>query len=73
MGNTAEQIQGISTLPIEFGAAFADYLAFARKGGTEPFETLVEKAGITSPFKDGALTEIAAKVLKIEEELRAKF
>ena len=52
--------------------AFADYLEFAKKGGTESFESLVEGAGITSPFKEGALVDIVSKISEIATKLEAE-
>ncbi len=52
--------------------AFEDYLAFAKKGGTESFEKLVTGAGIASPFKEGALADMVAKIMKIAEKLEAE-
>ncbi len=57
----------------DYKAAFNDYIAFVRKGGTEPFEKLVSDAGIMSPFKDGALDKVAESALKIEKELTEKL
>jgi len=53
----------------DYRAAFDAYLAFARRGGQDSFEELVEGAGLVSPFKDGALKEIAASVMKAVGEL----
>ena len=57
----------------DYKAAFEDYIAFIRKGGTEPFQKLVSDAGIASPFKDGALDKVAESALKIERELSEKL
>ncbi len=56
-----------------FRAAVDAYLEFVKKGGTEPFEQLVEEAGITSPFKDGALSDVVIKILKFVEKLEAEI
>ena len=53
----------------DYAKAFADYLNFVRQGGQKAFPTLVEEAGIASPFKDGALRDLAAEVEKIANEL----
>ncbi len=45
------------------------YLEFCRAGGTMPFSKLCERAGLTSPFEDGALKKIAQKVPEILKEL----
>lgn len=49
--------------------ALKTYLAFSKKGGTKPFGTLVEEAGLPSPFADGALKTLAEKVMQIAETL----
>ncbi len=41
-------------------AALADYVALCRRGGAEPFRSLVASAGLTSPFEDGCLAEVVA-------------
>lgn len=41
-------------------AAWEKYLAFTKLGGTLTFTGLIENAGLKSPFKDGALTDIIA-------------
>ncbi len=53
-------------------AAFRDYLDFARKGGRESFEALVTGAGIASPFKRGALSNMVKKITKIAKKLEAE-
>lgn len=53
--------------------AFAKYLEFVKKGGTESFEALVEGAGIASPFKEGALASVVEEVSKIAEKLEAEL
>ncbi len=55
------------------GEAFNDYLAFAKKGGRESFEKLVTGAGIASPFKEGALSEMVGKIMRIAEKLEAEI
>ena len=54
-----------------YGDAFNSYLEFVKKGGQESFESLVEGAGLNSPFKDGSLREISSKILDIEAQLRS--
>lgn len=46
--------------------AWADYLAICKVGGTKSFLEIVEKANLSSPFKEGALTDI---IQTIEQEL----
>jgi M3 family oligoendopeptidase len=43
-------------------AAMADYIALCSRGGTAPFQTLVQSAGLMSPFKPGALKTVAETV-----------
>lgn len=52
-----------------YDEALKTYMEFNRKGGTEPFGQLVEEAGITSPFEDGALKKLAEKVMNIAADL----
>lgn len=40
-------------------AAMAKYLKLCRRGGEVPFRTLVEEAGLQSPFEEGCLKEVA--------------
>lgn len=49
--------------------ALDSYLKFAKAGGTKPFGQLVSDAGIASPFKYGALSEMSKKVKKTASEL----
>ena len=53
----------------DYKGAFADYLNFVRQGGQKAFPTLVEEAGIASPFKDGSLCDLAREVARIADEL----
>ena len=52
-----------------YDEALHTYLAFARKGGTQPFSQLVREAGIPSPFEDGSLDDLAQKALGIINSL----
>ncbi len=53
----------------DYDRAFAHYLQFSRTGGQKAFEQLVEDAGLPSPFRDGALTEMADGVLALVKKL----
>ncbi len=53
----------------DYKGAFADYLNFVRQGGQKAFPALVEEAGIASPFKDGALRDLAREIEKIADDL----
>ena len=48
-----------------YGAAFAKYTEFLKKGGTEPFPRLITAAGLKSPFENGALNDIALSAEKL--------
>ncbi len=48
-----------------YGDALSRYLDFCRAGGTIPFGKLCERAGLVSPFKEGALKKIALQVPEI--------
>jgi M3 family oligoendopeptidase len=52
--------------------AFAAYLNFSKQGGAKAFGDLVEEAGLCSPFKEGALSEVAAKARVLAKELAEK-
>lgn len=52
----------------DFKGAWKDYLRLCQAGGSMSFLKLVELAGLKSPFEDGAIEEVAAKV----EEYLAK-
>ncbi|MCW3488921.1 M3 family oligoendopeptidase [Dethiobacter alkaliphilus] len=43
-------------------AAWTDYLAFCRAGGSLPFTGLLEKANLVSPFEPGCVASVAAAV-----------
>ncbi|MBE6638358.1 MAG: M3 family oligoendopeptidase [Ruminococcaceae bacterium] len=55
-----------------FDEAFANYLAFSKKGGTRAFGTLVEEANLCSPFKEGALKDVALKASTLAQKLYQK-
>lgn len=57
----------------DYKGAFARYLAFVRQGGQKAFSTLVEEAGIASPFKDGALAVLAERIEQVADTLFAKI
>ncbi|MBE6672224.1 MAG: M3 family oligoendopeptidase [Ruminococcaceae bacterium] len=56
----------------DYDKAFAAYLAFSKQGGSKAFGDLVEEAGLVSPFKEGALKEVAAKAKALAAELHTK-
>ena len=51
--------------------AFAKYLRLSKQGGEKYWTDLLEEAGIVSPFKEGALTELATKVEKVLNDIAA--
>lgn len=53
----------------DWKGAFDRYLRFLRAGGQKAFPELVREAGLPSPFTDGALAEMAQKVVGIAESL----
>ncbi len=54
----------------DYEGAFNDYISFVRKGGQKAFDELIKDAGIASPFEDGALDNMAKKILEIAKELK---
>lgn len=46
----------------DFKGAWKDYLTLCKAGGSMSFLKLVELANLKSPFEDGAIEEVAAKV-----------
>jgi M3 family oligoendopeptidase len=44
--------------------AFSDYLKLCKKGGSKPFTSLVEEAGLKQPFEKDTLKTIAADVVE---------
>ena len=55
----------------DYKAAFSEYLKFVKCGGTKPFAELVAGAGLNSPFSEGALADLAAKIKDAEAGIRA--
>lgn len=53
----------------DYNDAFERYLDFAKAGGQKGFEKLIEDAKLPSPFKDGALDNMAYEVIKIADSL----
>ncbi|MFI3164308.1 MAG: M3 family oligoendopeptidase [Bacillota bacterium] len=53
-----------------YGEAFESYHKFILAGGGETLSEKITKAGLNSPFEDGKLAEISAKVLEIIEEIK---
>ena len=49
--------------------AFKRYIALSKKGATRLWPQLLEEAGLASPFKPGALKEVAGKVEKLLEKI----
>lgn len=45
----------------DMDAAWADYLTLCKAGGSKPFLSLVELAGLVSPFQDGSVEDAVAK------------
>ena len=45
---------------VDRAAALETYLALCQRGGAEPFQALVEGAGLRSPFASGSLAEVVA-------------
>lgn len=56
----------------DYNRAFAAYLNFSKAGGTKAFGTLVEEAGLCSPFTEGALKDVAEKASALAKELHLK-
>ncbi|MBQ7408261.1 MAG: M3 family oligoendopeptidase [Clostridia bacterium] len=53
----------------DYQQAFNDYYKFTSYGGSKLFTQMLEEVGINSPFKEGALKEVAQKSEKILNEL----
>lgn len=53
----------------DYKDAFNRYLEFCRAGGTIPFSKLCDRAGLVSPFANGALKKIASVVPEILKEI----
>ncbi len=54
----------------DYDKALNTYFEHVKRGGRYPFNKLVEMAGLVSPFKEGALEEIAKKSEELIEEKR---
>lgn len=54
---------------INYKDALNRYLDFCRAGGTIPFSELCKRAGLNSPFADGALKKIADEIPQLLKEL----
>jgi M3 family oligoendopeptidase len=54
----------------DYDDAFKRYIALSKKGATRLWPQLLEEAGLASPFKPGALKEVAGKVEKLLESIR---
>lgn len=46
----------------DFASAWSDYLRLCQAGGSKSFLELVELAGLTSPFKDGAVESVISVI-----------
>lgn len=53
-----------------YGEAFKNYHKFILAGGGETLGEKIEKAGLDSPFEEGKMAEISAKVLEIIGEIK---
>lgn len=53
-----------------FADAFERYMTFVNESNYYPFSELVKRAGLPYPFADGTLSEVAANVLKVANELK---
>ncbi len=53
--------------------ALENYVAFAKKGGSKMFKTLVKEAGLASPFEPDALKEVASVCLKQLKEIKKRI
>ena len=54
----------------DYNGALEKYIEFSRAGGTLPFEELLTRAGIPSPFCDGSLSRLSDECEVIAEETR---
>ncbi|UZQ84651.1 M3 family oligoendopeptidase [Thermoclostridium stercorarium] len=57
----------------DYNEAFRKYVRFASQGGEALFTDLIKEAGLVSPFEDGALKDLAGKIEKLLNELRAQI
>ena len=54
----------------DYDGAFEKYLRLSKQGGEKYWTDLLEEAGIVSPFKEGALAELAEKIEKTLNEIK---
>lgn len=52
----------------DYDKAFASYMSFCRDSASDFYETLLEKNGLKSPFKEGTIQEISENIRKIYEK-----
>lgn len=57
----------------DYDGAFARYLHLSEQGGECEYEKLLTEAGLASPFKDGALKELAEKVSAMLSDIKKKI
>ena len=57
----------------DYDDAFARYIRLMKQGGEQYYDLLLEEAKIPSPFKEGALKELAEKVEKMLSEIKAQI
>ena len=57
----------------DYDDAFARYIRLMKQGGEQYYDLLLEEANIPSPFKDGALKELAEKVEAVLKEIKEKM
>ncbi len=57
----------------DYDDAFAKYIRLSKQGGEREYEALLTEAGIASPFKDGALKELAERVSAKLAEIKARI
>ena len=55
----------------DYGDAFRRYVRFLSQGGEKVFTELLEEAGLKSPFRPGALKEVAEESEKLLRDLEA--
>lgn len=57
----------------DYNEAFRKYVHFVSQGGEAVFTDLIKEAGLVSPFEDGALKDLAAKIEKLLNDLRQQI
>lgn len=57
----------------DYNDAFARYIRLMKQGGEQYYDILLEEAKIPSPFKDGALKEMAEKVEALLKKIKAEI